>query len=431
MIIIFIASMAGIMLEVAEPCFVLFLSMGIASLTNVIDIKQCFTGFSHPVPWLIFFALSLSSVITQTKLGLRIAYFFIKMCGGSTTGIAYSIIMTEFITSPIIPSNTARGANIGLPIVQSISRYVAEHSDEAQGKSIGAYLSILYANGNSVCSAIFMTAMISNSIITEELSKMGVNFGWLPWFMSMITPGLCILLALPFVLKILYRPKVPDLSSIKAQAAKNFSELGRITKQEKFIISVFGGMLLMWVLSEAIGVPVIVTIIIGICIFLMSGTLHIKDMFSSYSILNPVIMLGILISYVNCLISSGAIDWFNGTISTGLSTFDKDTSFFLLSVIYFFTHYFFSGEGARIIALYTPFLMTGIALGTEPEKMALTLAFFSSCSDVLAHCTCPASITMFSLGYISANKWMKAGLAVAVFIMFVWFSYMYIFSIIV
>jgi DASS family divalent anion:Na+ symporter len=423
MIVIFMASMVGIMLEVAEPCFVLFLSIGIGTLTNVVEIKQCLTGFSHPVPWLIFFALSLSSVITQTSLGLRIAYFFVKTYGGSITGIAYSLIMTEFVVAPIIPSNTARGANIGLPIVQSISQYVSAQSDKAQGASIGAYLSILYAYSNAICSAIFITAMISNSIILEEIAKIGINLGWLSWFRVMIIPGLCILLALPFILKALYRPNVPDLAHIKIQAAKNFAALGEITSQEKFIISVFAIMLLLWVLSEAIGIPIIVTVILGICIFLMSGVSRIKDMFSSYSTLNPVIMLGILISYVNYLISLGAIDWFNSIISANLSTFGKDTAFLLLSTIYFLTHYFFSGEGSRIIALYTPFLMTGIAIGITPAKIAFTLAFFSSCSDVLAHYTCPASITIFSLGYVSAGRWMKTGLVIASFVMIVWFSY--------
>jgi DASS family divalent anion:Na+ symporter len=141
----------------------------------------------------------MSSVITKTNLGVKVAYTFIRLFGRNIYGLAYSLVLTELVAAPLIPSNTARGANIGLPIVTSISRYIAQHGDTSE-KSIGAYLAILYAYSNSICSCMFITAMISNAIIVESVAKVGLDLSWLSWFRYMLIPGFLILLALPFIL---------------------------------------------------------------------------------------------------------------------------------------------------------------------------------------------------------------------------------------
>jgi DASS family divalent anion:Na+ symporter len=240
----------------------------------------------------------------------------------------------------------------------------------------------------------------------------------------MLLPGGCILALLPFVLQLFLEQRntlIPG--KLRAQAAISYKSIGKLSEQEKCILVVFSAMLLMWIFSELVGIPIIVTVLIGIVVFVMLGFLNIKEAFSSYSTLNPVIMLGILISYVNCLISFGAVEWFNGVILNYLKQIDIDKAYYLLTVTYYFTHYFFSGEGGRIIALYSVFLATGLSLGIEPMKLSMTLAFFSSTSDVLAHYTCPTSITMFSTGYISARKWMMIGLITTIMIMGIWFVY--------
>jgi DASS family divalent anion:Na+ symporter len=423
MIIIFIATTMSIMLDICEPCAILLLSMTIGCLTGVLQIGQCFSGFSNNVPWVIFLALSLSSVVTKTSLGMRLAYLFLKLFGRSITGLSYSIIATEFLIAPIIPSNTARGANVGLPIITSISRYVTANIPEAKEKDIGAYLAILYAYSNAICSAMFITAMISNSIITTELEKLGINMNWFNWFKFMIVPGICILVILPIILRPLCKRNVRNVKNVQEQASKKYAEMGKLTSQEKCILTVFVCMLLMWVFSDYFEIPVFVTILIGISIFILTGLLDVRTSFSSFGIISPTIMIGIMISYVNCLISFGAIDWFNIEIAASLAEFGKNGAFFILTLAYYFTHYFFSGEGSRIIALYGAFLSTGIAIGLSPLNLGMTLAFFSASSDVLAHYTCPVAITMFSTGYVTASQWLKTGLLVTALVVTIWYPY--------
>ena len=250
MAIIFIASMAGIMLEVCSTVAFLFMTMLAANLSGTIDVLDGFSGFHNIVPWLLFFILSLAKVVTKTTLGLRLAYFFMKHFGRGLVGLSYSVILTEFFVAPILPSNTARSASVGLPLVTSLSKYISSHIKGVSETSIGGYLTLLYAYSNAVCSAMFITAMISNSIIIEEMGKIGVNITWLAWMKFMILPCGILLLLLPFIVRLISNPKVKKLDGLREQAMRNSAELGKLTDQEKFVIAVFLGMLTMWVFAD-------------------------------------------------------------------------------------------------------------------------------------------------------------------------------------
>lgn len=349
-----------------------------------------------------------------------------KHFGKGIIGLSYSISLTEFFVAPILPSNTARSASVGLPLVRSLSKYISSNIKGVSEKSIGGYLSILYAYSNAICSTLFITGMISNAIILESMGTIDLEMTWLMWAKFTIIPCAIILFLLPFAIRIICNPKVQDLGNIRELAGENYRELGPLTEKEKFIILIFGIMLIMWIFSSSIGVPIMVTTLLGVCIFLFLGILDIKEMMSSYQTFNAVFMLGILISYVNSLISLGAISWFTGVISSSISGFSSEASFLILSIVYFFSHYFFTGEGSKIIALYAPFLAIGIAIGIDKITIAMTLAVFSSISDVLTNYTCPVSLTMFSSGYVTAKKWFLCGIIVALLSMAIWFSYIFL-----
>lgn len=413
------------MLEVCDSLATLFIGIVFANLTSTIDVKSSFTGFSNMIPWLLFCVLSISSVITKSSLGLRIAYLFMKLFGRNLTGISYSIILTEFLIAPAMPSSTARAASIGFPIITSIAKYVSESIRGVSEQRVGRYMIILYSACSAICSATFATGMVSNALILDVMTNANLGITWISWLKFTVLPCVALLLLLPFVVRVACNPKVRDLSVIQKQAVTNYASLGAITDKEKFIIAVFGLMLVMWVFSDGIGIPVMITTLIGICIFLITGILTPKDILSCSSTFNSVITLGILISFVNNLISSGVIDWFTGTIAGVVDGHGKWTSFSVLSAIYFFSHYFFSGESGRIVALYASFVATGFSLGISQISVAMTMAVFSSMSNVLTHYTSPVSVLMFSSGYISTKKWASCGLVLATFVLAIWLLFVY------
>ena len=425
MVVIFLTAMVGIIFEVCHQILWLFLMIVIASATGTVSANSCFSGFTNIVPWLLFAVLSVSSVITSTTLGLRLAYFFMKKFGHSVWGLSYSIAFTELLAAPVLPSNTARAASIGLPLATSLSKYISSNVPGVSEKAIGRYLSIFYSFCNTISSGLFYTAMISNALITEITSSAGIKFTWFSWFKYMVIPYSIILLLIPIVLKYLCGLKVGTLGKLQQQAKENYEQLGIISNKEKIILSIFGCMLILWILAEYIHIPVLTTTLLGLCTLVFLGILNMKDVLSNYNAFNSMMLLGILISLVNCLVSTGVIDWFNSFISNHLTGLSVNTSFILLTAIYFFAQFFFTGESAKIVALYAPFFTTGLTIGINPMMLAITLASFSSASDFLATYVCPTSLTMASTGYISLQKWLKCGLPMSIIFLLVWYLYAY------
>lgn len=415
MLILFILTMFGIILDVCHPIAWILCIITTASLTKTVDISLCFSGFSNIVPWLLFAVLSLAKVLTNTTLGLRLAYLFMKYFGKNIIGLSYSIILTELFIAPVLPSNTARAASVGFPLIKSLTTCIATDK-------IGSYLTLLYSFANAMTSGMFLTAMISNALILDLVKPLNIQITWLSWFKYLFIPYIIVLLLIPIILMCVCNPNTSNLQQVQAMAADKYKELGKISKREKFILCSFLFMLLMWINSSLI--PIITTTLLGLCVFIFTKNINIKDVLSDYSTFSSVFLLGFLISLVNCLVDVGTIQWLNNYVSQSISGYNITTAFIILTVTYYYAQYFFTGESSKIIALYGPFLLTGAALGIDNMMLAMTLAAFSSASDILAHYTSTVSLIMYSNGYVTLKKWVICGFITSIIFLSVWYMYM-------
>ena len=73
-----------------------------------------------------------------------------RIFGKNIIGLAYSISITETILSSILPSNTARAASVGFPIVTSLSEYIGSNVKNVSSKAEGAFLTLVYTRANSI-----------------------------------------------------------------------------------------------------------------------------------------------------------------------------------------------------------------------------------------------------------------------------------------
>lgn len=420
MLIIFVSTILSLMIEVTSIPGVVFLSMLAGALTGTINIKtEAFSGFAHMVPWFLFLVLAMSKCITNTTIGLRIAYFFMRLFGRNMIGLAYSLSISEVVLASILPSNTARSASVGVPLVSSLSKYIGESSSKTSKNLIGRYLSLVYTQTNAVCSCLFITGMISNAVICDVAHKNGIEMTWFKWIGFTFIPCFIIIMIIPIVNYFTCSPRINKLSDLQTLASEKSKELGPFSRNEKITVGMFLIMLTMWIFAGFLGIEVMTTTLLGLCVFTMTGVISFKDVLSDQKNWNSVIMLGVLFSYVSLLSSSGVIDWFNNNISGVMNNVPANMQLTVLTVVYFFTHYFFSGEGTRILALFPSFYGIGLGLGLDKFNLLMTMAAFSAVSDMLTHYTSPMVITIFNLGYSSITRWIAAGSVMALISMLV------------
>ncbi|HEY4255296.1 MAG TPA: anion permease, partial [Chlamydiales bacterium] len=105
----------------------------------------------------------------------------------------------------------------------------------------------------------------------------------------------------------------------------------------------------------------------------------------------------------------GVTQWFSGAIVSHVHGMNWSVGFLFISLIYFYSHYFFASNVAHIGAMYAPLLVVSIALGTPPVLAALTLAFFSNLFGGLTHYGAGPAPILFGSGYVSIKEWWKVG----------------------
>ena len=79
------------------------------------------------------------------------------------------------------------------------------------------------------------------------------------------------------------------------------------------------------------------------------------------------------------------IPWFGQTIGSAVEGVSWSVAFLILSLVYFYSHYFFASNTAHVSSMYGAFLAVAIAVGTPPMLAALVLGFFSNLFSSMTH----------------------------------------------
>src|SRR5690606_6534907 len=142
---------------------------------------------------------------------------------------------------------------------------------------------------------------------------------------------------------------------------------------EWVMLGTFALLIFLWIIGPCIDLKAPVAAMIGLCILLFSGVLKWKDVIEEASAWDTFIWFATLVTLSGFLNKLGVTTWFSGWFVERVSGFDWIFGFFIVSIIYFYTHYFFASSVAHIGAMFAPLLIVCTALGTPPELAVLTL----------------------------------------------------------
>jgi DASS family divalent anion:Na+ symporter len=95
-------------------------------------------------------------------------------------------------------------------------------------------------------------------------------------------------------------------------------------------------------------------------------------------------------------------------------------AFVILSLVYFYSHYFFASNTAHVSSMYLPFLAVAIALGTPVVLAALVLGFSSNLFSSMTHYGTGPAPVFFGSGYVELNTWWRLGFMISVVNIIVW-----------
>jgi len=176
----------------------------------------------------------------------------------------------------------------------------------------------------------------------------------------------------------------------------------------------------LWVLAGPLGIHTTTTALLGLAVLLVTGVLTWSDVLEETGAWDTLVWFSALVMMASFLTELGLIPWFSGVIESLFGGYGWVGAFLGLSLVYFYSHYFFASNTAHVSAMYAPFLGVALAVGTPPILAALVLGFFSNLFSSMTHYGTGPAPVLFGAGYVDVSDWWRVGFVVSLANLLIW-----------
>jgi DASS family divalent anion:Na+ symporter len=420
LLIIFITTITALILNPLPMGAVALLSIAASVLTNTLTLAEGLSGFSDPIIWLVVFAFFLSNGFIKTGLGSRVAYHIILLVGKSTLGLSYALVIVDFILAPFIPSVSARGGGIIFPIAQALCKSYSDNKHPGVSSRNGGFLMKVCYQSNVITSAMFITSMAANPLAVKLAYDAGIIISWGRWAIASIVPGIISLILMPLILYYIYPPAIKYSETAPKIAKEKLTELGKISGKEITMLITFMIIIFLWICGSQWGLSATIVALLGLCILLVTRVIDFEDNLADKGAWHTFIWFATLIMISSFLTKVGLISWISGGLEAPLLSLSPTVSIIMLSLIYFYIHYFFASATTHVAVLFPTFLALFIGCGIDPLLAALSLSFLSILSSGLTHYGLASAPVFFGAGYMSTKIWWYLGLIMSLAYIIIW-----------
>ncbi len=417
---IFIATIIGIIAKPLPMGAVASIGIALTAMTGTLTAGQALSGFGNTTIWLIVIAFFISRGFIKTGLGARIAYLFMSVLGKKSLGLGYGLIATDLVLAPAIPSNTARAGGIVNPILVSVAKAYGSDPTDGTARKLGAFLTKTAFQGTIITSAMFLTAMAANPLAARFAADQGIEITWGGWALAALVPGIVSLILIPYLIYRLYPPEITETPAASEIAKEKLAEMGKVKNSEWIMLGAFVLLLVLWIFGPKLGMDATTAALIGLGVLLLTTVLTWKDILNETGAWDTLVWFAALVMMASFLNSLGLIPWFSERMGGVVSGYNWIPAFLALSLVYFYSHYFFASNTAHVSAMYPAFLAVAIVVGTPLMLAALVLAFFSNLFSSMTHYGTGPAPVLFGSGYVAMNDWWRIGGIISVVNIIIW-----------
>lgn len=415
----FVATILALVIRPAPMGVTVFGSMTLIALTGTLPLAQALSGFSSPTVWLIFSAFLFAQAVTHTRLGLRIAYFFISRMGRTSLSLGYAAALSNLVLAPFVPSDTARGGIVA-PILKNVAQVLGSEPGPTSPK-IGAYLTMVGFHTNYLASVLFLTSMAGNPLIAKFAHDIaGLELTWGTWALATVLPGICSFAFIPWLMHSLQPPQLQETGNAQTYAQGKLDDLGPLSRQEGALLMVLFAVILGWITSPWHGLGNTVVAMSGVCALLLFRVIAWEDLLGNARAWEVLIWFAPLLMMADEMSRQGVIKVIFDDAFNHLHGWPWPLAMAVLALGYFYAHYGFASLTAQISALYPGFLGAALAAGVPPSLAAWTLAVLSNLNAGLTHYSTGSAPVYFAGAYLSQNTWWSVGFIISVVNLAIW-----------
>jgi DASS family divalent anion:Na+ symporter len=406
---IFVAAIACVLLGAFPLLTASMIAAGTVVLTNTITPAQAFSGFANSSVLLVVIAFIVAQAVVKSGLGRRISLFMVSRFGGSSLGLAYSLVLTDAAIAPAFPSNTARGGVL-FPIVLSVAQGAGSKPDDPEGRRLGGYLMFCTMASLALSSALWMTATSANPIGVQVARQSGVEIGFGSWLLASCVPALIAIGFLPLLVAKLFPPGVGATPEAPAAARVEIAGMGPMSRDEWITAATFVVMVVGWIFADSLKLNVTSIAFMGFGVLLLAGVLTLDDIAEQGDTLATFLWLAVLFALSGQLNELGFMGYAGEKLASHLGGLSWPVLYVTLVAIYVFIHYLFVSQSSQVLALLGVFLDVGVRGGVPAPLMAFGLLFASSYFSVITPQGGSQNVIFVASGYLTQGELYKLGL---------------------
>jgi DASS family divalent anion:Na+ symporter len=417
-----LSTIAGLMLQPLPGAAIVLLGLSMLVLVGGVSMTRALSGFSSPSVWLIVPAMLMARALRDTGLARRIALTFVRACGGTSLGVAYSLMLSDVTLAGGIPSVAARSGCIMLPITRSIAELYDSHPGPT-APLLGRFLMTSLYQCSVVACAMFITGQAGNLLAANLAGEVaGVTVTWTSWFMAGLVPGVASCLAIPYVTYRLVPPGIVRTPAAAEYARNELTAMGRVRGAEAITLAVFITVILLWITSAWHGLDVALVAFSGMCALMLANVLSWEIALSERSAWDMFVWYGGLFTMGELLNEAGSTEAFADWVSLSFGGIPWTAALLATVLVYFYAHYALASITTHVLAMFPPFVAMLIGIGAPPALVVYTLACLANLTAGLTHYGTTSGPMVYGVGYVELGDWWRVGFLASLVNLAIWLT---------
>ena len=385
---------AALILWVAKPIPIYQTSILAILLLPMLGIvkKQsvAFGTLGFDIIWLMVAAFVLTSAMSTSNLGKRIALILVTRFGKTPTKMLAILVVVNFVLAFFVPSTTARAS-----LIMPIALVLLEVYRAIPGESkFGKLMMLQGVQNNAFATSVVMTATAAQVLALGFINQQtNASIGYMDWLLGSF-PQAVLTAGIAFIIGLKMYDFKGELGNSSEKAStllqKQLDDLGAMSVQEKKTTVIFLLTLFLWatgdyqkaLLGVSISTEQTAVLSMLLCFLPRIGVLTWKGANIKWDL-----MLFSAGAYAvgNALNDSGGASWAISRLIEAVGLDKMSHGFVAISLIFIsvFSHLIFTSKTVRTTILIPAVIALASQLGMNPVSLALACAFSISCTITL------------------------------------------------
>ena len=402
-------------------CVIFFATEAIPmpAVALIIGLVQLFFGitepgrivstYAHDAVWFIAGSLALGSTLVKYGLDKRVGMLVINLAGTKTRMIVIGILIGTAIPTAFVGEHAV--AAMYVPI--AIALYTLTNRSTPAPR-LGTLLMVTIAVGCMIGGPMSPTGGARNALMIGFLSNIGIEISFLQWVTMGIFYTIVMTVVMAFILPLLFKPEVDDLSEAVALLKQDIEKHGPMTKRQIMVALIMLLVVVMWIVDKSVTKSILGFSLGlgGVAIF--GAVLYMLLGFTSWKDYEDKVSWGVIILYAGCISlgsvfkSTGASSWFADQIIDLVAPLGLNSGVGLVILVGVIGAVLTNlmSAGATVAVIGPVVLDMAQSSGTNPILVGVGLAIATSMAYWLVIGT-PASSIVYASGQLESKDFIR------------------------